>query len=375
MPLFDDIQREYLGPAKYSEPDFVYLNRSARPESERIRKILESWYDLFPDNGKDELKSRFISRDQNQHIGAFFELYCFALLHYQGYSIQLHIPTSSDVLTRPDFLVRREGEILFYFEATCAFDSNETIAARTRINDVIDYIDDTYSPNFFLGIQIINSTSQPPKISKLRSFLERKIQTISTESENLPSLLWDDNGWIIKFNLIAKSEKSSGKPGIRTIGTQVNEPSWMDSRKSLYRSLQSKSTKYGELDYPFVVAVNRVGEYVHDIDEIDIYEALWGREKIMINTLTGESSISRYRDGFWIGPNGPRNTRVSGALIVSQLRAWTINQYNPILYHNPWAKMELNHKLLSTTQKVPNHSTKGMQLIEGKTAADILKLL
>lgn len=39
----------------------------------------------YPDNEKTDLWRRFRSNANDQHISAFFELYCFALLKEQGY--------------------------------------------------------------------------------------------------------------------------------------------------------------------------------------------------------------------------------------------------------------------------------------------------
>jgi hypothetical protein len=46
--LFDRLTRTSLLPARFAEPDFIYLNESARPEIARVRRLLERWYMTYP---------------------------------------------------------------------------------------------------------------------------------------------------------------------------------------------------------------------------------------------------------------------------------------------------------------------------------------
>jgi len=75
MKLFDEIQRNSYESAMYAEPDFIYLNRSARDEFARIRDLLEDWFGHYPIPNQQELRSNFRSDIDHQHQGAFFELF------------------------------------------------------------------------------------------------------------------------------------------------------------------------------------------------------------------------------------------------------------------------------------------------------------
>ncbi len=57
--LFDDINRVYNGPAKFAESTFDYLNRSASPESQKVRKLLEEWFSRYPDEEKKILRTAY----------------------------------------------------------------------------------------------------------------------------------------------------------------------------------------------------------------------------------------------------------------------------------------------------------------------------
>lgn len=381
MRLFDeDIKREDIEPAKHAEPNFTYLNRTARESFEMIRNIIEDWFINYPESEKKELRARFRSTDDNQHLGAFFELYCYTLLIKLGYSVTIHSSLPNGQLTKPDFLVQYNDQPMFYLEATCAFDSKNETVSNKKVETLIDYIEHINSPNFFIGIEVEKYSKNDIKLSRISSLLERELSmlnpdTITKQHEltgKFSKIILEDNEWIFKFFAIPKSINARDNTQVGNFGMQMKGPTWTDSRKSLLSSLKKKSVKYGELDLPYVIAVNRLGDYVNDIDNIDIFEALFGKEKYIFNTLNEETKFTREPDGLWVGPTGVRNKKVSAVLICSQLIPWTINTVNPIMYHNPWANLTLNNELWRGEQYIPNMSTLKMDKMMGISAKEIL---
>ena len=47
MKLFDNMVRTRTEKKSFSEPDYSYLNESARLQQERIRTLLEQWFTDF----------------------------------------------------------------------------------------------------------------------------------------------------------------------------------------------------------------------------------------------------------------------------------------------------------------------------------------
>jgi hypothetical protein len=191
--LFDEVARDYLGPANFAESWFPSLNRSARIEVHNIRDLLQKWFDIFPPSGKVELRSRFRSADDRQHLAAFFELYCHALLRKQGFDVQLHRTGSVDRLTAPDFFVHRDGKPLFYMESTLSAQSDVESAAQARLNQVYDTVNRLKSPNFSVGVQIKKFPSHAPSASRIRSFLEGRLAKLDPDeiSEMIATRGWD----------------------------------------------------------------------------------------------------------------------------------------------------------------------------------------
>ena len=82
--LFNEITRTYAGPADQAESEFAYLDRSARPGSEKIRLALEEWFNHYPADEQEEFASRFRSEEPYSCISATFELYLHELLRANG---------------------------------------------------------------------------------------------------------------------------------------------------------------------------------------------------------------------------------------------------------------------------------------------------
>ncbi len=83
MNLFEDVKRTYTGYSAPQESNFAFLNRSALPKFGRTRTLLERWFHEYPAAHRTALGTSFRSDRDSQHWGAFFELYCHALLRQQ----------------------------------------------------------------------------------------------------------------------------------------------------------------------------------------------------------------------------------------------------------------------------------------------------
>lgn len=79
------------------------------------------------------------------------------------------------------------------------------------------------------------------------------------------------------------------------------------------KSIQDKATKYGELDLPYIVAINVIDEFESDDSDIDISNALFGEEQFTV-IFRGNELIDqrpwRKSNGAWYGPEGAQNRRV-----------------------------------------------------------------
>jgi hypothetical protein len=121
----------------------------------------------------------------------------------------------------------------------------------------------------------------------------------------------------------------------------------------LKKSVDSKATKYGDLDRPFVIAVN----------------AKWGTGRdVVAKALFGSKEFCDESDGVW---NTTRNTRLSGVLVTTVV-PWSIHCAPLCLYHNSFAKRSCRENAWKIPQAIARDS--GMQWLEGINSAELFEL-
>lgn len=386
MRLFDDIDRHDEGPAQYAEPQFSYLNRSARLSFSRTRQVLEAWFSRYPVSEQADLGARFRSKNDQQHHAAFFELFLHELLLRLGYSITIHPSPSQASTRRPDFLAESPSGGSFYMEAVVASDqSEEDAAARARMNVVYDTLDRLDSPNFFIGLELRGAPKTPPRARPIRSFLRQRLAQLDPDEitqlvesggfDALPHWRFEHEGWEIDFFPIPKSPRARGKPGIRPVGMRMPEAFWSDPSAAIRNAIVGKAGQYGDLDLPYVIAVNALEA---GVDRIDIMEALFGKEKFMF-TLTpsgpSEPEMAVEPDGVWTSRSGPRYTRVSAVLLTSPVLPWNVPRADICLYHNPWARRPYTAELTRLPRATPEATRRDhMEWHGGESLATIFGL-
>ena len=148
----------------------------------------------------------------------------------------------------------------------------------------------------------------------------------------------------------------------------------VDHKTFIRKDITKKAGRYGDHDLPYVVPVN-VLEF---LDEIDIIEALFGKEQFtIVFSQSGpaepvDARMSRLPDGAWTGTKGSRYTRVSAVLLATQLSAYNIPRANLRLYHNPWAQRPYQSVLTRLPQAVPRYNR--MEHIDGESTKAIFGL-
>jgi hypothetical protein len=382
--IFDDIPRNFKGTRRHTEPLFDYLNRSARPSMERIRNILEEWFSRYPLVGRNELRTRFCSSDDIAHQSAFFELYVHEFLSILGYRVEVH-PDVPARHTHPEFLIAQGENPIFYLEATLASGPQDEKTADKRENIVYETIDNMNSPNFFIGVKVHGSPSTPPPGRKWRGFLEKWLSELDPDAigeklksdglEGLPSITLNHDGWNVTFQAIPKSPKARGKQGVRPIGIrffgfqECKEDEW------IRKAIKEKATKYGNLDLPYLIAINVLSIFSND-DHM-IMDALFGKEGVTLYRLPSGGSdqkLTRAPNGAFRGPHGPQNTRVSGVIICNELLWGNITKINPVLWHNPWASFPFSQDSWAFPQYVPDPDKNRLEPKSGRKAADLFGL-
>jgi hypothetical protein len=382
--LFDLFERDYKGPRGHTESLYSYLGSSSRPSIMQIRQLIADWFFHYPPSSQEALKKRFCSPNDIAHQGAFFELYLHELLHRLGFSIEVH-PAVVEKRTHPEFLVSIAGKHTFYLEATIASDSDEKRAGDKRENMVYESIDKIYSPNFFIGVSVHGSPSNPPPGKKWGTVLERWLSTLDPDDtgeqvdtkgiESVPSITLTHGGWDVTFQAIPKSAEIRGKLGIRPMGLWFYEPQWCKDDEYIRNAIKKKATNYGNLGLPYIIAINVLSMFFRETHMV--MDALFGDEVIRVHRLSGgrvREDFGRSSNGSFRGPKGPRNKRVSGVIICSNLLWGNITAASPILWHNPWATFPVGPELWPLSQRIMNSEKNKIEIRDGQAICEVLSL-
>ena len=150
--LFPEVERSDTGPPSYSEPKYSYLHRSARPEAERVRACLETWFTHYPADERPAFIAAFQSLIDAQFTAAAYELYLHELLLRLGYQVEVHPENPTGKPGRPDFLAKHSNSSDIYVEAVLSTDvSDAARRAEARKAVVYDSLNALGPTDFFIG--------------------------------------------------------------------------------------------------------------------------------------------------------------------------------------------------------------------------------
>lgn len=369
MQIFDDCVRTYEGFKEPRESMYQFLNRSARPEYEETRNLLEKWFQDYPEPNKPNLSKEIRSKPDKQHLGAFFELYCYTLLHAQGFDVKPHQVVDKMKGNPVDFLVKFADTPLFYVEATVAADSDKASISQKILWQLQDALSDIDVPNFLIEINVERESTHNLPVKKMRSDLQNWLQKLDANEiigksaalghNDLPYCYYEHDGWKIIFYAIPRPLDSQGLAN-GMVAYQFSGTRKVEAVNSLRDALETKAKKYGNYELPYVIAVDVLAT---DSFGTNIGEILFGKEVILFDSLLEDFSLTRSpllpdrpseENGFWRARKRARNQQVSALLLIEELMPWSVARKTPVLWHNPWAERPLDPNIWQGPQMIPN---------------------
>jgi len=378
--LFMNSTQSDPAPRWQGETHYAYLERSSHPIAVVLRSKLEEWFASFPGGAKDEVAARIRSGNETNFESAFFELYLNALLGGLGYTVEAHPEPSAAVTTRPDFLVKEQGVDVFYLEAAVATELSTAERGNEQVRDtVLGAVNKMESPNFFLNVREHGRPTTVPSSRKLTKSLTRWLSTLNPDDamgrlkqggiQNLPPFKYQHEDWTVEFSAMPRSEKLRGQPGVPTLGMQHGSGfNLVETADAVKTTLGNKTGKYGQLDLPYVVAVNALAAFG---DGFSIREALFGSEVFIVDDDDEDGGVlTRKQDGFFSVHD--RNTRLSAALIVEGLHPTTIASTEPKLFHNPSASRPVDGRICLLSQGKLHEGR--LEVIPGMLAREVLDI-
>lgn len=349
MLLFDEKDRTLQGPADYNADTYTYYNDSARIDMTCVRNQIETWFALYPEHEKEELKSRF----KATFNFAFYELFVFTLFTKLGYSLEVH-PEIEGTTKRPDYFAKNEKHG-FYIEVKCLtmLTQNEQSLER-RKNAVLDAINKIDASNFLLKLEEISfKESSQPSGKEIIRFFNAHISSYNPDDyteklmkhgfDGMPEVIYEDDKVLIKTKLLPKSPAHRGTKS-RSIGTHPSVTQIGNDSEDIKGSLETKATRYGHLNAPYIICLNKqsVG-----LDVIEVQEALYGSLQVTWsdNPENRDEKTEFAGNGFFGSKQNPKFTRVSGVYVTNANTANLATTGKHVFRHNPFAKYPLDFKV------------------------------
>lgn len=220
--LFNDYQRVDSTIKANRESEFAFLDRSARPEMERVREFLERLAEAYPAEEVSELSARIRSGDDTQFKSAIFELILHEYLLRLGYTLIPHPELPNGSKARPDFHVISPKGDEFYLEAVLAsVNDGSDKSAEARMGTTLDALAKACHPNFMVAVEGNGIPTTQPSSARLKlnvmSWLDSldpdEIQAVMDAHDLFaaPTLTWSHEGWTILFRPIPIKPERRGR--------------------------------------------------------------------------------------------------------------------------------------------------------------------
>ncbi len=397
MKLFDDIARTDKGSQKRRRSFYNIINQSTRTDYEAARQLLELWFQNYGvdreqncdlDLDRKRLSEKFRAGEDDNHLSALFELYMHALLKHQGFLVYPEYVVDQSARGPIDFLALPPNNHPFYVEAVVAMDSKAEIESEKYLKELRQSLSKINDPNFLIDFKWERKSGKQLPAVQMRLDLQKWLQGLdpreySTGEKKPEPASYDRNGWKILFFAIHRSRQ--GKPKHPVLGRPLRAQ-WVPVKNQLWKKLEEKAEKakqgrYGNLECPYVIAVNILAQ---DAWGSDLDEVFFGKEVALFNKQSEEVTITRSpflfdrpydENGFWLARGGKwRNTHVSAVLLVNDLGPLSIAHETPILWHNPGAAKPLKPDIWQGSQMILDPTTSRWDFREGKNAWEILRL-
>jgi hypothetical protein len=373
--LFEDRKRTRQEPLGRGESLFEFYDGCARHGYAEFRSLVNDWLAKMPAEDRDKLITRFRYGKNREFGSSLSELAVHDFILGSGYRAISH-PDVSGSTKHPDYAATDQSSRapLAYIEVTTVNPSDAEEAEENRENSVYNAVDGAKIPaGCALGYRLVRAGKSSPALKPLVADVEHWARdNAETAKTQEVSKTFTAGDWIIELDLY--SGDSNSGPSAHAIGLIDMGGGIVHPHKDLRAALRSKSRRYGVLDKPYLIAVADGKNHFFGKDSVNraLIEAVLGDE---IVHLRGDTAyITHAKNGFWHGPDGPRNRHVSGVLLLPDTELWKLRDERgqPALALNPWAERPLPAALCTINRFEADDGH--WVFWEGKRFADIVGL-
>lgn len=352
-PLFSDRVRRDSSPGGAGELAWQFLDRVDDPVFDRVRRLLNAWYERYPVAHRAMLRGNLAGREAEQSNAAWFELYLHELHRALGFDVVVE-PELRNVAGKPDFLVAWQGAPCL-LEATIVGGGTDG-GRRGRVADVERALDRINNPDFRLWLHIDAESEQSPPMRGARRRIAGWLDGLDWERERgrldssdgdvqLPKLEVEAGEWRLSLRAHARAPKWRGVPGAM-VGVGPAEGGVFNHGETLRDRLGSKADQCRGSTVPVIVAIRLDGMAMGD-DDVQV--ALMGEAigRVDPQSPTRITTTGRHGAGLFRAASGRwRNRHIAGVLVWdTELRPWSITRQAPRLWLHPNPDLAVPHDL------------------------------
>lgn len=360
MPVFDDFDREWDGPADATGSPFEWLNRSASPEASRARDEIERLYAQFPDtNGTliRALQAPSAPDSENAFYGALGSLVIYDRLHGKAAGAIVDEDVQGHT-RRPDLqLLDGDDEVFCTVEVTALCAKGVWAESDWYVAQLEDALNSGLRVSTCLiGIVPDGLWTAPPAVNDIVELVRARIAELPPPE--VMAQEYEDSGAVYSAQFACpgckgelefipvSSEADADDDGIdsRIVGMKLSAGGCPGVPARIRSKLVKKRAKrfpaaLHTTDRPYVVALMNVDHYA-DLD--DLVDALFGDVVVAFPKGGLPPVEGRNGEGFFFvrDEDGALvNTALSGVIFVDRFAQSHILEDHAVVYYvqNPAA--------------------------------------
>ncbi|WOI53324.1 hypothetical protein [Parvularcula sp. LCG005] len=372
--VFEPCNQPIDGPANFTVNSYDYLRCSTRIEAVAMRSKVEEWVSHLPEEHVEALVNRIRSGDNDQFDSAIFELAVHEAFSQQGCKL-LEIEAEVKNGRRPDYLFEDPRGKKFYVEAKNIYGVSKSEQARAKLrNEILDHINKITTKNIFLIVHFDDLPDHAIQYNRMKNEIENWLSQLQEDASRDFHLETDAEKKYIfrsqKFEMTVKAvESSNATTSDRSVGAVTGNAAWVAPQIPIRNAIKKKSNKFGNLDYPLIIAVN-ILDWAADFE--DVVSALFGQMSVSINVNTLEYEHFRNRDGAWRGVAGLEGSRCSAIFCVFHMEMSNIGSRKACLIHHPQPRNEISTEVFEFPQFIVDRNE--LKELPGKALHEILGL-
>jgi hypothetical protein len=343
--LFDARRRLDNSYSRHDETWFDFLDRVDDVVFDRIRTLLNAWFDEVPPDKAARLREEFRSGRDGQVEAGFLELFLHAAFVRTPLGVELEPGRQRG--RQPDFRCwpLDEAAAEFLVEARIVGDPPSRRAREKRLKRAFDDVNQAAPPGFTVMVSIRREGAATPRGAELRRRILPWLESLDHDrlraaveagtNPDFPERDFDVGNWTFRIRAwpLSASALEADRPH-RMIGVEPARTAWGGSTREFAAALRAKTGRYELAGRPYVIALGNTHMFQSADDPLDV---LYGQEAIEIigESEQGlETRAIRKPDGLF---RPDRNRRVSAVLHIPQLWPWTVAAAEPELWVNPFA--------------------------------------